>query len=277
MIYLYDNRLSTQEAKTLYTSWLLQKMPQKGAYILMGGTVLFSPDLPQITTARKIRISSLPEISDYPIYSTDDAVVSAAGIREFLIRRQIPRALVCASDGKQVLVCSKKDISPILDNITANPLTFPDILTDVLTEKEAADLLQISEKDLKKQRETGEIPRNIFKPSGKTALYLKSAFLAKAQSVSENKTPEDAGNIRDFLPLLLVFTPPEAAPIWHRPSEEIRSAAAGAGHRAARLGPGETRTAGRQHLVTYDALTSLFGPPDPIEWQNFVSPFISEN
>ncbi len=261
--------LSRADAETAYAARLLARPPVFCA-ASSAGNLYLSPPLPRPQQA------AAPEISGIPVTTTEDETVTRAAVRNFSAGRRLPGRLVCAQDPAGFLVCDKDTWDALTRDLAWAPLTFPDILTDVLTEKEAAELLQMSEKDLKKRRDAGEISKHIFKPSGKTALYLKSAVLAKTQSVSENET-QSVGNIRDLLPLLLVFTPPEAAPIWHRPSEEIRSAAAGAGHRAARLGPGETRTAGRQHLVTYDALTSLFGPPDPIEWQNFVSPFISEN
>ena len=258
--------LSRADAETAYAARLLARPPVFCA-ASSAGNLYLSPPLPRPQQA------AATEISGIPVATTEDETVTRAAVRNFSAGRRLPGRLVCAQDPAGFLVCDKDTWDALTRDLTWAPLTFPDILTAVLTEKEAAELLQMSEKDLKKRRDAEEIPKHIFKPSGKTALYLKSAL---EKSVSGNET-QNVGNIRDLLPLLLVFTPPEAAPIWHRPSEEIRSAAAGAGHRAARLGPGETRSAGRQHLVTYDALTKLFGPPDPIEWQNFVSPFISEN
>ena len=268
--------LSRADAETAYAARLLARPPVFCA-ASSAGNLYLSPPLPRPQQA------AAPKISEIPVTTTEDETVTRAAVRNFSAGRRLPGRLVCAQDPAGFLVCDKDTWDALIRDLTWAPLNFPDILTDVLTEKEAADLLQMSEKDLKKQRETGAIPKHIFKPSGKTALYLKSA-LAKTQSVSESETLEDAasrpeseeiaaGNIRNLLPLLLVFTPPEAAVLWHRPSEEIRSAAAGAGHRAARLSAEETRTAGRQHLVTYDALTSLFGPPDPTEWAHFISQF----
>ena len=258
--------LSRADAETAYAARLLAR-PSVFCATSSSGNLYLSPPLPRPQQA------AATEISGIPVATTEDETVTRAAVRNFSAGRRLPGRLVCAEDPAGFLVCDKDTWDALTRDLTWAPLNFPDILTDVLTEKEAAELLQMSEKDLKKRRDAGEIPKHIFKPSGKTALYLKSAL---EKSVPGNETPA-GGNIRNLLPLLLVFTPPEAAPIWHRPSEEIRSAAAGAGHRAARLGDGETRAAGRQHLVTYDALTSLFGPPDPIEWQNFVSPFVSEN
>ncbi len=263
---LFYAALSRADAETAYAARLLARAPAFCA-ASSAGNLYLSPPLPRPQQA------AASEISGLPVATTEDETVTRAAVRNFSAGRRLPGRLVCAEDPAGFLVCDKDTWDALTRDLAWTPLTFPDILTDVLTEKEAADILQMSEKELKKQRETGKIPKHIFKPSGKTALYLKSAL---EKSVSETETPT-GGNLCNLLPLLLVFTPPEAAPIWHRPSEEIRSAAAGAGHRAARLGDEETRAAGRQHLVTYDALTKLFGPPDPAEWQNFVSPFVSEN
>ncbi len=263
---LFYAALSRADAETAYAARLLARPPAFCA-ASSAGNLYLSPPLPRPQQA------AASEISGLPVATTEDETVTRAAVRNFSAGRRLPGRLVCAEDPAGFLVCDKDTWDALTRDLAWTPLNFPDILTDVLTEKEAAELLQMSEKDLKKQRETGEIPKHIFKPSGKTALYLKSAL---EKSISETETPT-GGNLRNLLPLLLVFTPPEAAPIWHRPSEEIRSAAAGAGHRAARLSPEETRAAGRQHLVTYDALTKLFGTPDPAEWQNFISPFVSEN
>lgn len=259
--------LSRADAETACAARLLAR-PPVFCVASSSGNLYLSPPLPRPQHAAAAKISGIP------VASTEDETVTRAAIRNFSAGRRLPGRLVCAEDPAGFLVCDKDTWDTLTCDLAWAPLAFPTVLTDVLTEKEAANLLKISEKELKKRRDAGEISKHIFKPSGKTALYLKSAVLEK--SVSETET-QGAENIRDLLPLLLVFTPPEAAPLWHRPSEEVRSAAAGAGHRSPRLGDGETRTAGRQHLVTYDALAKLFGPPDPIEWQNFISPFISEN
>ena len=258
--------LSRADAETAYAARLLARPPVFCA-ASSAGNLYLSPPLPRPQQA------AATEISGIPVTTTEDETVTRAAVRNFSAGRRLPGRLVCAQDPAGFLVCDKDTWDALTHDLAWSPLTFPDILTAVLTEKEAAELLQIPEKDLKTQRETGKIPRNIFKPSGKTALYLKSAVLAKTQSVSENETPEDAGNIRDLLPLILVFTPPEAAVLWKRPSEEIRSAAAGAGHRAPRMIDGERRQAGRHWLVTYEAMTTVFGPPDPDEWAHFIFTF----
>ena len=62
-------------------------------------------------------------------------------------------------------------------------------------------------------------------------------------------------------PLLLVFTTLEAANLWNRDSGDVRSAASGAGHRAARMADGDRRKSGRSWLVTRDAMERLYGSP----------------
>ncbi len=261
--------LSRADAKTAYAAHLLAR-PSVFCAASVAGNLYLSPPLPRPQNVTTFEIAGLP------VATTVDEAVTRAAVRNFSAGRRLPGRLICAKDPAGFLICDKDAWDALTADLTREPLTFPDILTDVLTEKEAAEVLKISEKDLKKQRETGKIPKHSFKTSGKTALYLKSAIEVKAQSVSGNEM-QSAGNMCDLLPLLLVFTPPEAAPLWHRTSEDIRSAAAGAGHRAARLYDEERRQAGRHWLITLDALTSLFGPPDPAEWQNFISLFVSEN
>ena len=62
-------------------------------------------------------------------------------------------------------------------------------------------------------------------------------------------------------PLLLVFTTLEAAELWNRDSGDVRLAASGAGHRAARMVDGDRRKSGRTWLVTRNAMERLYGPP----------------
>ena len=64
-------------------------------------------------------------------------------------------------------------------------------------------------------------------------------------------------------PFLLVFSTAEAGILWNRDGGDVRAAAAGAGHRAARLFDGDRRQSGRTWLVTRMAMDRLYGPADP--------------
>ena len=318
MSQIFYTGLSRKEAEETYAAWLLGKQPPR-AVTVSGGNLYLSPPLPRPTTATETKISGIAAVT------TETETVTWAAARNFFAWRRLPGRLICARDEAGLLVCDKTTWEALTADFSWAPLTFPNLLTDVLTEKEAAEILGVPEKELKKKRETNLFPPRLWKPSGQTALYLASAVekikneaghfsvaknqiqknffdtilltpnpsdekIRQNQNISKEKnemvSAEKSGNAegapvseieitdRDILPLLLVFTPPEAAPLWNRPAEEIRSAAAGAGHRAARLAENESRQVGRHRLIGRAALETLFGTPDPNAWQNFISRFL---
>lgn len=305
--------LSREEAEETYAAWLLGKRPPH-AVTVSGGNLYLSPPLPRPASAAET------EISGINIVTTETETVTATAARNFFAWRRLPGRLICARDTTGLLICDKTTWETLTADLSWAPLTFPNLLTDVLTEKEAADILGIPEKELKKKRESGSLSPRLWKPSGQTALYLAAAAqkmknraecfsaagnqmrnmvsdtislsqklsdeaIRQSQNFSEEKNKMVAAekmkdeNIfemkdRELLPLLLVFTAPEAAPLWGRTSEEIRSAAAGAGHRAARLAENESRQAGRHRLIGRASLETLFGTPDPKAWHDFISRFL---
>ena len=281
--------LSREDAEETYAAWLLGNRPPH-AVTVSGGNLYLSPPLPRPTTATET------EISGVNIVTTEEGTVTATAARNFFAWRRLPGRLICARDETGLLVCDKTTWETLTVDLSWAPLAFPNLLTDVLTEKEAADAFGIPEKELKKKRETASLSPRLWKPSGQTALYLASAaqkmkdgaknFPVTDSPMQENISDEKNGSHidapvseieitgHDILPLLLVFTPPEAAPLWNRPAEEIRSAAAGAGHRAARLAESESRQAGRHRLIGRASLETLFGAPDPKAWQDFLSRFL---
>ena len=281
--------LSREDAEETYAAWLLGNRPPH-AVTVSGGNLYLSPPLPRPTSAAET------EISGVNIVTTEEETVTATAARNFFAWRRLPGRLICARDETGLLVCDKPTWETLTADLSWTPLAFPHLLTDVLTEKETADALGIPEKELKKKRETASLSPRLWKPSGQTALYLASAapkmkdgaknFPVTDSPMQENISGEKNGSHiddpvseikipdRELLPLLLVFTPPEAAPLWNRPAEEIRSAAAGAGHRAARLAESESRQAGRHRLIGRASLETLFGAPDPKAWQDFLSRFL---
>ena len=278
--------LSREDAEETYAAWLLGNRPPH-AVTVSGGNLYLSPPLPRPTTTQEMKIS------DIDIVTTEEETVTRTAARNFFAWRRLPGRLICARDEAGLLVCDKTTWDTLIAGFSWEPLIFPNLLTDVLTEKEAAEILGVPEKELKKKREAHLFPLRLWKPSGQTALYLASAVEniknnaghfseEKNGMVSAEKNENTKGapvseieiTDRALLPLLLVFTPPEAAPLWNRPAAEIRSAAAGAGHRAARLSESESRQVGRHRLVSRAALETLFGAPDPRAWRDFISYFL---
>lgn len=121
-----------------------------------------------------------------------------------------------------------------------------------VTAEEAGTLYGISGKTVASDCEKGAFKKSEARRSGKNWLITKQAA-ALRYGGSEPAAPMN--------PLLLVFTTLEAAELWNRDSGDVRSAASGAGHRAARMGDGDRRKSGRTWLVTRNAMERLYGPP----------------
>ena len=121
-----------------------------------------------------------------------------------------------------------------------------------VTAEEAGALYGISGKTVASDCEKGAFKKLEARRSGKNWLITKQAASFRYGG-SEPAAPMN--------PLLLVFTTLEAAELWNRDSGDVRSAASGAGHRAARMGDGDRRKSGRTWLVTRNAMERLYGPP----------------
>ena len=122
-----------------------------------------------------------------------------------------------------------------------------------VTAEEAGALYGISGKTVASDCEKGAFKKSEARRSGKNWLITKQAADLRYGGGSEPAAPMN--------PLLLVFTTLEAAELWNRDSGDVRSAASGAGHRAARMADGDRRKSGRSWLVTRDAMERLYGPP----------------
>ena len=122
-----------------------------------------------------------------------------------------------------------------------------------VTAEEAGALYGISGKTVASDCEKGAFKKSEARRSGKNWLITKQAASFRYGGGSEPAAPMN--------PLLLVFTTLEAAELWNRDSGDVRSAASGAGHRAARMADGDRRKSGRSWLVTRNAMERLYGPP----------------
>ena len=122
-----------------------------------------------------------------------------------------------------------------------------------VTAEEAGTLYGISGKTVASESEKGAFRKSEARKSGKNWLITKQAADFRYGGGSEPAAPMN--------PLLLVFTTLEAAELWNRDSGDVRSAASGAGHRAARMADGDRRKSGRSWIVTRDAMERLYGPP----------------
>lgn len=171
--------------------------------------------------------------------------------REFLGGRRLPPGVSAA--------LSEKGIYIFPDGLWTPPEDFVewkweiDFTMYAVTAEEAGALYGISGKTVASDCEKGAFKKLEARKSGKNWLITKQAADFRYGDGSEPAVPMN--------PLLLVFTTLEAADLWNRDSGDVRSAASGAGHRAARMGDGDRRKSGRSWIVTRDAMERLYGPP----------------
>ena len=200
------------------------------------------------------------QAKDRCISSSLPAEKAMAAYRAYLSGRRLPSGSALAAGEGAVYIFPSSAYEPDLGKMDIYHLPF-DPLEEVITPKEAADLYGADAKrvqsDCERAGEGGVLSLSEVRRSGNTWLLLRCA----AERVYCGKKEET--KLLALNPLLLVFSTMEAARIWNRDSGVVRSAAAGAGHAAARMTEGERRKSGRTWLVTRDAMNRLFGQALP--------------
>lgn len=171
--------------------------------------------------------------------------------REFLGGRRLPSGITAALSEKGIYIFPDGLWTPSEDFMEWKREV--DFTMYAVTAEEAGMLYGVGAKTVAADCEKGIFKKAEARRSGKSWLITK-----RAASLRYGDGGEPAAPIN---PLLLVFTTLEAAELWNRDSGDVRSAASGAGHRAARMGNGDRRKAGRSWLVTRDAMERLYGPP----------------
>lgn len=242
--------ITERDAARLYEDWLLGRLPQEGAVLACGPALYLLPACP----AADFR----PVPGEARAWTAlDDPHRTAAALRSFRDWRRLPAgAAVCAAASG--LFVFPTEAFPLPEDAAA--LRFPDILDACGTEKEIADIHGVTAKAVKADCEQG-----LF---GAGAKHTPTGWLVDKAAAARFYGGEPAGDAT-LHPLLLVFTTAEAGQLWGRGAEDVRSAAAGAGHRAARLGDGERRRAGRTWFITRAAAEKLYGDPRPDQWRAF--------
>lgn len=257
MAKLWNAGLPLGMALPLYESYLLGRLPDRGAIAAAG---------PSLYLMSEGRPGGAAAAGEKGVWTSADAAHTAGALRSFRDWRRLPAGtvVIASPEGLRVMKAEEWE-EPEEKDI----LTLPSMLEEVLTDKETAALCSVTPGKVKKDCESGAFSGSGAKPSGKGWLITKRAALHLYGGIAA----------RPYLvnPLLLVFTTLEAGHLWNRPGEDVRSAAAGAGHRAARLDPKtECRRAGRTWLVTRAAMESLYGDPWPGRWGQWVRGMRSE-
>ncbi len=248
---IWNCGLSLEEALDLYEAYLLGRAPAKGAVAALGPSLYL---LPEGVTG------GAPVPGEDAVYTSADEAHTRGALRNFRDWRRLPRgtAVVRSSGGVRILTEEEWE-----EPAGKALFLLPSMLEEVLTDKEAAAQYGVSPRQVKADCERGLFSGEEAKPSGQGWLITKRAAAGKYGG--EETAPYRMG------PLLLVFTTLEAGHLWNRPGEDVRSAAAGAGHRAARLDPRtQCRRAGRTWLVTRSAMEELYGDPWTGRWGAWV-------
>lgn len=239
-----------------FTSYLLGKLPPC-TLVAQGMSLYFTEVVPDNLP------KSIVEMTEGPLHSVrsdEPEGKTRLAWREYLAHHHLPpRVQVLAMpDGAAVVPAGTVDVSEAQEIVFSNPLL------DVLTAKEVADTYALPVKKVEADILNPDSPfaKGETRKSGREWLIIRQA----ASRVYAGKTE----TVPARNPLLCSFTTVEAAELWNRSSGEVRSAAAGAGHRAARMDDNDRRQAGRTWLVNYAAMERLYGTPNAEEWNKMI-------
>lgn len=255
MIRIYTHTKNETESQSCYGAFLKGAVPKEGWILVEGPHLYLFHEKPSIPEEEALPVSSGPV--DW-IFSSLPEEKARAAYTAFLSGRRLPAGSALAAGDGKIVVFPSNTWEPDLGIMDIYHLPF-DPLEEVWTPQEIAKLYGIDAKrvqsDCEWAGEGGLFAFSEVRKSGTTWLILKSAALRVYRNEKSEKLPLN--------PLLLVFSTIEAARIWNRDSNAVRSAAAGAGHAAARMHEGDRRKSGRTWLVTRDAMDRLFGQALP--------------
>ncbi len=243
--------ISRDDAARLYGDWLMDRLPAAGAFIGAGPHAYALPALPALPAS----FAETKTPDGRLVRSTVDGDRTDYALRCFREWRRLPAGIAVGATNEGYTILESGSLALPDGEI----LTFPGILDAVLTDKETAALYGCTAGKVQKDCENGGFRWDEARKEGPTWLLTRAAAARRYGNEPETTPP--------ISPLLLVMTTAYAGTIWGRSAEEVRSAAAGAGHRAARLGDGERRRAGRTWLVTREAMEKLYGNMVPGEWK----------
>lgn len=250
---IYTNIEFQSKREKVYEAYLQSVLPAEGCYMIEGPHVFLLEKEPEIDASK----GKLLPVDFGPcdmIYSLSESSEKAIGAyRSFAEGRRLPAGMTVIVIDQGIMVRDTKDYEIDLGKMEPFTLSF-DPLEEVITAQEAATIYKIDVKRIQGDLEAkgyGVFGMQDGRKSDKTWLLLKR----RAEEVYGNLPQEKL-----FMnPLLLVFSASEGGKLWNRDPASVRSAAAGAGHMAARMGEGERRKSGRTWLVTRAAMERLYG------------------
>jgi hypothetical protein len=253
MTHWYRLGAEPEEAARALDAWLSGELPET-PILGIGQDLYFLSHLPAMGEMETLSIAGGPVKQ---IKTEVEPGRSRLSVSSWFGHRHLPRGVAVAADADGLYVLSADHI--FVEG--AAPWTLPNPLDDIWTGHELASAFGIPFKKVVSdiEMDNGPFQKGEARKSGTEWLILKTAarrVYGKEETV--NPLPN---------PLLRSFTTVEAASIWGRDNGDVRSAASGAGHRAARMGDGDRRRAGRTWLVNLEAMERLFGTPQPERWQ----------
>ena len=236
-----------ENALLTYGKYLLGEPTERGAVIFHGPYLYI--------TKENFETEGLEISSPFGriVHATDSDEKAERTVKEFLGGRRLPVDVAAAISVKGFFVFPKEKWEPRGEFEEFRIET--DLTALVMTAEETAGKYELTAKKVEADCENGVFSKKEARKSKDTWLITKEGTDRIYGENKEEKYP--------VTPLMFVFTTGEAAEIWNRDKGDVRSAAAGAGHRAARLFDGERRKSGRTWLVTRKAMEKLYGPAVP--------------
>lgn len=256
MIKLYTLGPDPDLCGQAFTCYLMGKLPPC-TIVAQGLSLIFTEYAPDNLP------ESVVETTEGPVHEVrSDAPEGRTRLawKEYLAHRHLPPRLQVLAMPSAAAVVPEGTV----DVSEAREISFPNPLNDVLTAGEAADTYGRTARKVEADIMSPDSPfaRGEARKSGREWLIIRQAA-SRVYGGKEETMPA-------LNPLLCSFTTVEAAQLWKRGSGEVRSAAAGAGHRAARMDDNDRRQAGRTWLVNLAAMDRLYGTPNVEEWNKMI-------
>ena len=257
---LIHHALSDKAGAAAYEAWLKGILPPEDTAVISEGAFLFLA-LAGVLSSLSSRCMPSEEMAPFPLKREDAAADhEKSALAAWQDWRRLPAGSAMAATAEGLFLFTREHMP--LAREDCRPFTVKGLLNEVITDKEAAARYGMPEKTVKAALTAGTLSPDEAVKEGTVWLIRQSA----AERTWGGKPEKDAIN-----PLLLVYPTAYAALLWGLDSGDVRAAAAGAGHRAARMDDQDRRRAGRTWLVTRSAMERLYGSPDPQEWRKHLA------
>lgn len=239
-----------------YEAYILGQYPKKGSIIKYGNHLYITSEeiyIPGVTMNGK----------DQTYQTTVDEKPSKLSIRMFWSGRHLAVGVAASLTNKGVSLFPEEECPPLDDFIEW-------IWEDGLPEKVLTIDEVVKRYGVTKQQIAEDYDKHVF------GAYARDSYRTRLFTVAAVDRQYGEGKIKEYPinPLLITFISNEAGELWNINHGIIRLAAAGGGHRVARMEDGEKRDIGRRWIVTRNAMERIFGPPVPEKMERFNKPIL---